>query len=141
MDNKPLGRRLKDEEIDHEDFDGEIIYTDDGEAYEISDEYRQMQIEKGKVSKEKEARLQVAKELLDSNLKRLSPKQKEVMYYTMLGYHQDAIAKQLKINVRVVQEHLESAKKKLAKYIEGHVEIMKEVTDGTESTDSADNQG
>jgi len=139
MDDQQFGRRLKDEEIDHDDFDGEILYTEDGEAYELSEGYRKHIVEKSKPSKEKEARLQVAKELLESKLKRLSQKQREVMYFTMLGYHQDAISKQLGITVRAVQDHLEAARKKLAKYIDGHVEIIREVTqDGTESVDTTD---
>ena len=136
-----LGRKL-DKPIDLEEFDGEILHDGQGEAYEISDEYHKQQLERQSMSIDKEMELQLAKELLNSNLKRLTPKQRDVIYYTMLRYSQKEIAEKMKLSPETVKQHLYAAQKKLAKIITGTKQVLKEgLQNGTTNIDSSDNKG
>jgi RNA polymerase sigma factor (sigma-70 family) len=117
-------RKLEPEEQD--DING--LRDEEGNFYEVSEDYHRRQIELRRPTTEEEAKLQVAKELLNSKLKRLTERQRQVMYYIILNYSHEEIAKQLKISKATVEKHLEAARRKLAKYIKGHIEIMKEAT-------------
>jgi len=111
----------------HDDFDNPDLLRDDkGNKYEVSDEDYYRMLERRKPSSSKEIELSLAKELLNSNLNRLTEKQKAVIYYSLFGYSIEAMAQELSISVQAVMGHLERARKKLAKYITGTKEILQE---------------
>jgi RNA polymerase sigma factor (sigma-70 family) len=128
---------LEPEESDRTD----IMRDENGNFYEASEGYYKKQMDSHHISMDREIELRLAKELLDSKLSRLSGRQRDVMYYTILGYQQEEIAKQLNISLPVVREHLERATKKLAKWIEGNKQILKEgLTHGTKDTDTSNDK-
>jgi len=98
----------------------------DGNQYEISEAYFKQAIKRLQPSADKEIELGLAKELLRSNLDRLTLKQKDVMYYTMMRWDQERIAAKMNISKRAVAQHLALATKKLARIITGTKEILKE---------------
>jgi len=111
----------------HDDFeDPSLLRDSDGNKYMFSDEDYKEVLDSHTHSRSKQIELQIAKELLSSNLNRLTGRQREVMYYALLGYSLEGTAKEIGITSTTVQEHLERARKKLAKYITGTREILEE---------------
>lgn len=124
MKHNKLGRKIEKEDIINSDV--EILHDKDGTAYELSGEYYRDELEKRLPSVDKEIELGLAKELLHSNLRRLTPHQRDVVYYTMIQYSQKDIAQTLGITVSSVQKHLDGARKKLGRLIKTTKKIIKE---------------
>ena len=108
------------------DMQGELLRDDKGELWLVNDDYYKRTLDAHANSPDKEIELSLAKELLASDLHRLTPKQRDVMYFTMRRFTLDQIAHEMNLEVRTVRRHLEAAKKKLAKLITGTKEILKE---------------
>ena len=111
---------------DYQDIDGELLHDSYGNRYLVNDDYVKRQRELRTPSTDKQIELDLAKELLASDLHRLTPQQKDVMYYTMQRFTQTEIAAKMNISVGSVKQHLGAARKKLAKIITGTKEILKE---------------
>ena len=108
------------------DVDNELLHDDTGAQYLINDSFLKEQMERRTNSPDKEMDLQLARELLNSNLRQLTARQKDVLYYTMQNLTQYQIARKLHISTSAVQKHLGYARKKLARLITGTKEILKE---------------
>lgn len=116
--------------------DPSLLRDSDGNKYALSTEDYDRMLGQREAAHGREIELQIAKELLNSNLTRLTGKQREVMYYTLLGYQRKRIAKELNISVGSVDSHLKLAKKKLAKYIKGTRQILEEgLSNGSDNND------
>jgi len=103
----------------------DVVRDDDGNMYEVSEEYYKKQIEQRQVNPDKQLDLELASELLSSNLRQLSQRQRDVLYYTMQRRRQKTIAKKLGISQEAVSKHLLAAKKILAKLILTTKEVIK----------------
>ena len=130
---------LSSEELN--DFDGEVLFDRSGIGYELSEDYLKVEMKKRTPSLDEEIELQLAKELLHSNLQRLTKPQRDVIYFTMLRYSHGEIAKKMQISTSAVQKHLTAAKKKLSRIITGTKEIIKEgLEHGSEIVDYTDSE-
>ena len=103
----------------------DVVRDDDGNMYEVSEEYYKKQIEQRQVNPDKQLDLELASELLSSNLRQLSQRQRDVLYYTIQRRRQKTIAKKLGISQEAVSKHLLAAKKILAKLILTTKEVIK----------------
>lgn len=110
MDDKDAYR------IDHDsdDHEGDLLHDYTGVQYVVNDQYMERQIERRHNSVEKDIALNIAAQLLRSNLTQLTDRQKEVIIKTMEGKSLRAIAKEMKLNHNTVNEHLIAAREKLA---------------------------
>ena len=103
----------------------DVVRDDDGNMYEVSEEYYKKQIEQRQVNPDKQLDLELASELLSSNLRQLSQRQRDVLYYTIQRRRQKTMAKKLGISQEAVSKHLLAAKKILAKLILTTKEVIK----------------
>lgn len=125
-DKKRIAQKSK---LDNEytDVEGELLHDYVGNQYLLSDSDYKQQLEQRANSEIPEQDLQLARELLHSNLRQLTERQKDVMYYTMQGWPQSKIAKKLSISQTSVSQHLQAARVKLAKLIKTTKEVMNDV--------------
>lgn len=124
-------------------FDNAGLLRDEvGNKYRLSTEDDKRMRDLHTSSPGKEIELGIARELLNSNLTRLTALQRDVMYYTLLGTGRKKIAKTLNISVSAVDKHLQSAKRKLAKYITGTKEVLMEgIHNGHNADDTTETTG
>lgn len=126
------GKEKLPEEFQHEE--GELLHDYEGKRYLVNDDYLKRQKELRRNSRDKSIELKLAHNLLESNLRQLTKKQRDVMYYTMLKMSQSEIAKTMGISLNAVKQHLNLARKKLVKIITGTKQILKEGLDNESNT-------
>ena len=103
-----------------------LLRDDEGNYYEVSEQYYKDAIERVNPSVDKEIDLKLANELLRSELKYLTTKQKDVIYYMVVGMSITDIAVKMNLNRSTVYKHLNAAKKKLSKLIINSRSALKE---------------
>jgi len=118
------------------DLENELLHDHEGNQYVINDSYVREQLQQRVPSEGRELELQLAREMLNSNLRQLTERQKDVMYYTMVGKSQRDTAKLLGISQTAVSQHLSAARKKLAKLINQTKEVISHGTGNTDQTDT-----
>lgn len=96
----------------------------EGNFYEVSEEHYKKQMRIREDTPDHQQDLELARELLNSNLRQLTPRQQDVMYYKMQDWSEAKIAKKLGITQTTVSEHLIAAKKELAALIKSTKEVM-----------------
>lgn len=110
---KPMIHDIR--KISNDEDIGDALRDEDGNFYEVSDQYYQNFLEQTSAYSVK---LTAARHLLESNLDILTDRQKEVMIKTLGGETLRKIADDLGIDHTTVREHLHAAKKKIKQLIE-----------------------
>lgn len=105
-----IRRLTPDEYDDHPDS----VHDSDGNRYEVADTYYTQFLAQ---TSSRSVRLVAARYLIDSKLKSLTVRQKEVLTKRMNGQSLRSIAGDLGIDVSTVNEHLKVSIKKLKKLI------------------------
>lgn len=128
-DARKINRSTDDERLGNP----ELLHDKWGNGYIINTDYIEELQERREVSEEKKLDLQLARELLNSNLRQLTRKQRDVMAYSMEGLTRKEMAGKMSIGLSMVDKHLKAAKRKLSKLITTTKEIIKEIQDGNNS--------
>jgi DNA-directed RNA polymerase specialized sigma24 family protein len=108
------------------DFEQELLHDYEGNQYLINDAHYQRELQKRTSSFDKEISLNAAGQLLRSNLKQLTDKQKQVVIGVMENKTIREIAIEMNIYFTTAQEHLDTARKKLANLINTTKQTIKE---------------
>ena len=111
------------------DLEGELLHDRDGNQYVVNSDHVQDQLDQRAISDDKYLELQLARELLSSDLRQLTQRQKDVLYFTMQGLTEQEIGDKLGIAQQVVAKHLERARRKLAGLINQTKEVLQEETE------------
>lgn len=115
----------------NEDIEGELLHDYRGRRYLVNSDYVEKQKQLNAPSEEHEIELNIAHQLMESNLKQLTDKQKTVVIGRLEGKTLKKIADEMGIHYTTVQEHLQSAQKKLAKLINQTKNVITEERNGS----------
>jgi RNA polymerase sigma factor (sigma-70 family) len=106
------------------DLQNELLHDGYGDKYLVNDEHYKTELSRRTNSLSKQQDLELANELLNSDLRQLTEKQRDVMYYRMRRMTYEQIAVKMNITQSAVVQHLNAARKKLAKLIKTTKEVM-----------------
>lgn len=120
---------------DYNDVEGELLHDGYGDQYLVNTDQYKQQLDQRRNSESKEQDLELAREILHSNLRQLTERQRDVMYYVMQKWTQKKIAEKLDISQTAVSQHLQAARTKLAQLITSTKQVLKEGLHGSDNID------